>query len=73
MKKSLLYDNSFEYETSEEVTVYPNFESMGLKEELIRGMKFKFKFIKDYMLMVLIKPQLYNKELLFQLLKVEML
>ena len=36
-KKQLLYDENFEYQTSEEVTVYPNFESMGLKEELIRG------------------------------------
>jgi len=26
-----------EYETSEEVAIYPTFESMGLREELLRG------------------------------------
>jgi hypothetical protein len=37
LKQQLLHDDTVEYQTSEEVTVYPTFESMGLKEELIRG------------------------------------
>jgi ATP-dependent RNA helicase len=30
-------DTNFIFETSEEIEVYPNFDSMGLKEELLRG------------------------------------
>lgn len=32
-----MHDNTVEYETSEHVEVYPTFESMKLREELIRG------------------------------------
>ena len=36
-KDKILHDNTVEYETSEHVEVYPSFESMKLREELIRG------------------------------------
>ncbi|CAD8180747.1 unnamed protein product [Paramecium pentaurelia] len=44
MDKHNLQDN-VEYETSEEITIYPTFESMQLREELIRGI-YAFGFNK---------------------------
>lgn len=37
-KSNLKDDKALIFETSEEVEVYPTFDSMGLKEELLRGM-----------------------------------
>ncbi|CAD8095649.1 unnamed protein product [Paramecium sonneborni] len=44
MDKHNLQDN-VEYETSEEITIYPTFESMQLREELLRGI-YAFGFNK---------------------------
>ena len=64
-KDKILHDNTVEYETSEHVEVYPSFESMKLREELIRGIN-KLHFKKEYMHMVLINHQQFNKEQQYQ-------
>jgi hypothetical protein len=46
IKNKLLHDEDVEYQTSEEVVIYPNFESMGLKEELIRGKEIVYSNIR---------------------------
>jgi hypothetical protein len=37
-KSGLKDDKALIFETSEEVEIYPTFDSMGLREELLRGM-----------------------------------
>lgn len=39
---NLKEDAQMIFETSEDVEVYPTFETMGLKEELLRGKDCKF-------------------------------
>ena len=55
-------------ETSEEVTVYPNFDSMKLREDLLKGFLQLFRIIsvQVFMAMGLISLLLCNKELFCQ-------
>jgi hypothetical protein len=65
-KNKLLFEENFEYQTSEEVSFYPIFESMGLREELIRGSKTYPYKIKAFTLTVSINLQQFSRGQSFQ-------